>query len=132
MNAFLVELENKVGELSRVSEAIADKNVNITAISGATCGGSGSVAVLTDDDGATRSALHAAGCTFRELEVAETMVPNVPGSLAKAARRLADGGVNVEALMPTGMQGNGVKVAFVTADAARARSILSTTGSTTA
>jgi hypothetical protein len=130
MNAFLIELDNKVGELARISEAIAAKAANIMAISGATCGGSGSVAVMTDDEAATRSALEDAGCSFRELEVAEAMLPNVPGSLAKAARRLADGGVNIEALMPTGMQGNDVNVAFVTTDAAKARSILSTAGST--
>jgi hypothetical protein len=132
MHAFLIELDNKVGELARISEAVAAKNVNITAISGATCGGGGSVAVMTDDDASTRSALEGAGCSFRELDVAEATLPNVPGSLAKAARRLADGGVNIEALMPTGMQGNEVNVAFVTADAAKARSILSTAGSATA
>jgi hypothetical protein len=132
MNAFLIELDNKVGELARISEAIASKKVNITGISGATCGGSGSLALMTDDDPATRTALQGAGCSFREMEVAEATLPNVPGSLAKAARRLADGGVNIEALMPTGMQGNDVSVAFVTADPAKARSILSTAGSATA
>ena len=132
MNAFLIELDNKVGELARISEAIAAKHVNITAISGATCGGGGGVAVMTDDEAGTKSALQGAGCSFRELEVAEASLPNVPGSLAKAARRLADGGVNIEALMPTGMQGNDVSVAFVTADAAKARSILATAGSATA
>jgi hypothetical protein len=131
MNAFLIELDNKVGELARVTETIAAKHVNITAISGATCGGSGSVAILTDDASNTRTALQEAGASFREVEVAEAMLANVPGALAKAARRLADGGVNIEALMPTGMQGNDVNVAFVTSDAAKARSILSTAGSAT-
>ena len=53
-----------------------------------------------------------------------------PGSLAKACRRLADGGVNIEALMPTGMEGDQVMVAFVTGDPAKARQILSTAGTT--
>jgi len=132
MNAFLIELDNKVGELARITEAIASKNINITAISGATGPSTGNVAVLTSDEGATRAALQGAGCSFREMEVTEIPLPNVPGSLAKAARRLADGGVNIEALVLTGMQGNDINVAFVTSDAAKARSILSTAGSATA
>jgi hypothetical protein len=129
MNAFLIELDNKVGELARITEAIAAKNINITAISGATCGSSGNVAVMTADEAGTRTALQGAGCSFREMEVTEAPLPNVPGSLAKASRRLADGGVNIEALLPTGMQGSDINVAFVTSDAAKARSILSTAGS---
>jgi hypothetical protein len=129
MNAFLIELDNKVGELARITEAIAAQNINITAISGATGGGSGNVAVMTADEAATRTALQGAGCSFREMEVTDVALPNVPGSLAKASRRLADGGVNIEALLLTGMQGNDINVAFVTSDAAKARSILSTAGS---
>ena len=45
MNAFLIELPNKTGELARVTEAIAAKGVNITGVSGSTCGTSGSVAL---------------------------------------------------------------------------------------
>ena len=54
MNAFLIELDNKVGELARITEAISAKGINITAITGATCGGSGSVAVMTADEAGTR------------------------------------------------------------------------------
>ena len=132
MNAFLIELDNKVGELARITEAIAARNINILAISGSTSGGSGNVAVLTADEAGTRAALQGAGSSFREMEVTETPLPNVPGSLARAARRLADGGINIEALLLTGMQGNDINVAFVTSDAAKARSILSTAGSATA
>ena len=32
--------------------------------------------------------------------------------LADAARRLADAGVNIEAIFPTGMEGNRITVAF--------------------
>ena len=130
MQAFLVEMENKPGELARITEAIAAKGVNLTAVSGATCGSSGNVAILTADEATTRTALKDAKFTFREVEAIETPVANVPGGLAKAARRLADAGVNVEALLATGMKGNDVSVAFVTSDPAKARSILSHAGST--
>ena len=130
MNAFLVELDNKPGELARITEAIAAKGVNITGITGATCGSSGSVAIMTADDATTRMALKDAKFSFREVEATETAIRNAPGGLAKVARRLADAGVNIEALLPTGMEGNDVSVAFVTSDPAKAKSILSQVGST--
>jgi hypothetical protein len=130
MNAFLIELQNKPGELARITEAIAAKGVNLTAVTGATCGSSGSLAILTADDATTRTALKDARFSFREVEATETPIANVPGGLAKAARRLAEAGVNVEALLPTGMKGNDVTVAFVTSDPAKARTLLSHAGST--
>ena len=129
MNAFLVELENKAGELARVTEAIAAKGIDITGLSGSTCGSSGSVALMTDNEAATRSALENAGAKFREMEATQAAIAAAPGSLAKACRRLADAGVNIEALMPTGMEGDHVMIAFITGDAAKARQILTTAGS---
>ncbi len=124
MNAFLVELQNKPGELARITEAIAAKGIDIRGVSGSTCGSSGTVTLMTDDEAKTRSALQETGASFRELEVTMATVGNAPGSLAKVARRLADAGVNIESVMPTGMEGDHVSVAFVTGDAAKAREIL--------
>jgi hypothetical protein len=129
MNAFLIDLDNKVGELARVTEAIAAKGVNITAVSGSTCGDGGSVAIMTADEAATRAALQDARCSFREIEATETAIRNVPGALAKVCRRLAEGGLNIDALLPTGMQGDDVTVTFLTSDPAKARNILSHAGS---
>jgi hypothetical protein len=126
MNAFLVDLENKPGEFARVSEAIAKKGINITTISGATCGSSGRVALTTDNDSATRTVLGETRVTYTESEVTEATLHNEPGALAKVARRLADSGVNIEAIMPTGTKGNDVTVAFITDDPTKARSVLAT------
>jgi hypothetical protein len=131
MHAFLVELENKPGELARVTEAIAAKGIDINGVSGSTCGSTGSVALMTDNDDATRMALKEAGVTFREMEAVQAPIATAPGSLAKACRRLADAGVNLEALMPTGMEGDQVTVAFITGDAAKARSTLMGAGTAT-
>jgi hypothetical protein len=124
MNAFLVDLENKPGEFARISEAIARKGINIMTISGATCGSSGRLALTTDNDGATRTALGEAKATFTESEVTEAALRHEPGSIAKVARRLADSGVNIEAIMPTGMKGNDITVAFVTDNPTKAKSLL--------
>ena len=124
MNAFLVDLENTPGALATVAEAIAAKGVNITGASGTSCGSGGRVAITTADEAATRSALEGQGLSFSELEVSEAHLRDEPGTLAQAARRLADAGVNVEAIFPTGMSGRDMSVAFVTDNPAKAREIL--------
>jgi hypothetical protein len=128
MQVFLVDLKNKPGELARAAEAIAAKGIDIRAISGATCGDSGRAAVITNDHASAKAALTEAGFKFTEMEATDTALRQEPGTLAKAARRLADAGINVEALLPIGMEGNEVHVAFVTSDAAKARQILSSAG----
>lgn len=124
MNAFLVELDNKPGALATLAEAIAAKGVNITGVAGASCGDGGRVAIVTADDATTRMALQDGGHDFKEMEVTETQLRHEPGTLARAARRLAEAGVNVEAIFPTGMSGGDVSVAFVTNNPMKARDAL--------
>ena len=128
MLAFLVDLENKPGGLARVAEAIAAKGVNIESISGAACGDAGRAAILTNDAGTTRKALGEIGCTFSEMEATEVTLRHEAGSLAKVARRLGDAGVNIEALLPVGMDGGDVRVAIVTNDPVKAGELLSRAG----
>jgi hypothetical protein len=124
MNAFLVDLENKPGALATVAEALAEKGVNIKNGAGAACGTGGRIAIVTADDAAARSALQAKGITFTEMEATEISLRDQPGTLGKAARRLADAGVNIEAVFLTGMSGGDVNVAFVTDNPAKTREAL--------
>lgn len=128
MQVFLVDLKNKPGELARVTEAIAAKGINIQAFSGATCSDSGRVALMTSDEPATRTILKESDFNYTELEATDAAFRHEPGALAKAARRLADAGINIEAAMPVGMEGNEVHVAFVTSDPVKAKQVLSAAG----
>jgi hypothetical protein len=124
MNAFIVELKNKPGELARVTEAIAQKGINILAFTGATCGDSGSIVLLTNDEAGTKSAIQGVGATARTVELVVASLGNEPGTLALVARRLANAGVNIEAALPTGMEGGKVNVAFATDNPAKAREVI--------
>jgi hypothetical protein len=128
MNAFLVDLENKPGALATVAEALGAKGVNIIGVTGATCGDSGRAAITTADDAAARTVFQTLKVSFKELEATEVSLANAPGSLGKAARRLADAGVNIEAILPTGMAGNNVSVAFVTNNPMKTKEILAAAG----
>jgi hypothetical protein len=124
MNVFIVDLINQPGQLAKVSEAIARKGINITGISAVTCGGSGAVALLTNDEPGTRKAFEEADIRARELELVTTSIENKPGTLAEATGKLAKAGINIEAAMPVGMAGDKVSLAFATDQPAKAREIL--------
>jgi hypothetical protein len=130
MNAFLVDLENKPGALAKLAEALGAKGVNITGVSGASCGDSGRAAITTADDPTARTVFQSLKMPFKEYEATEVSMAHTPGSLGKAARRLADAGVNIEAILPTGMSGNNINLAFVTNNASKAREILATSAAT--
>jgi len=129
MQAFLVDLENRPGALADVAEVIAAKGINVNGVTGATCGNGGRAAITTEDETATRAALDDAGVTYTTMDVTEVPLAHRPGSLAAATRRLAEAGINVEAIMPTGMSGNDVTVGFVTNDPTKAREALAAVGS---
>jgi hypothetical protein len=112
VNAFIVEAKNKPGILAEVSKAIADKGVNVVTGSVIGLGETGGFAFISNDETSTRSALREAKLTFREVEVMPISVSDEPGSLARIAKKLADAGVNVEVILPTGMSGNKVTLAL--------------------
>jgi hypothetical protein len=124
MNAFLVNLTNKPGELARLADAIAQKGINITSFAGTTASGSGAVIIVTNDEAGTRRAIKDNGFAAREMELVTASLEHAPGSLAAATKKLADAGINIEAALPTGMAGGNVSVSFATDQPAKAREIL--------
>ena len=124
MIAFIVDMQDQPGELARVTEAIAQKGINITAFSGATAGGRGAVMLVTNDEEGTRRALADAGCQVTESELVTTSLEHQPGSLAAAARKLADAGINISGALPIGMSDGKVSIAFATDQPAKARELI--------
>jgi hypothetical protein len=112
VNAFIVEAKNQPGKLAETTKAIADKGVNIVTGAVISIGDSGGFAFISNDETSTRTALRDSGYKFREVEVMPISVSEEPGSLAKIAKKLADAGVNVEVLLPTGMSGNKMTLAL--------------------
>ena len=99
MSAFVVEFENRPGELARVCEAMAARGVNIV-VCGTTRGDAGTVAFIADDEAAARTALEDAEIPYAEREALTVRMGNVPGAGAAVFRKLADAGINVELLLP--------------------------------
>jgi len=121
MNAFIIELENKPGSLAEITEAIGERGINITAISGVTAGTVGALGLLTNDEAGTREVLRSAGVKVREIGLVSVSLEHKAGTLGQISRKLADAGVNIELLLGTGMSGSNVTVALGVDDVAAAQ-----------
>ena len=125
MNAFIISAPNKPGELSKISELIALKGINITSIATIGWQGGGGIALITNDESGTRSALAGAG-QITELEIIPVSLEDHPGTLAAASQKLADAGINIELLLPIAMREGKVSIALATNNNAKARELLGT------
>lgn len=125
MNAFIIAGKDRPGELADVAEAIAERGVNVVNAACLTWSGQGAIGLVTNDDAATRSVLASRGFAYRELELVPCTLDDKPGTLAAATRKLAAAGINIELMLPTGIESGGkVSVAFGTNDPAKARTTL--------
>ena len=122
MQWFIVEAANKPGEFARHASAIAQRGINLRNVICLGIGDRGGAAFYATDEAGVRSALNEAGIAFREVSALEVQLDDKPGTVADAAKRLGDAGVNVELIAPSGMDGGKVTVAFGVdkLDAARA------------
>jgi len=100
MKAFLIEAANRPGELARVTELIAGRGINIEAFS-IGYGADGALAILSHDEKGLQSVLDdSQGITYKEVPLLTIWLEDKPGTVAKAARKLADVGVNIEFFAP--------------------------------
>jgi hypothetical protein len=99
MSAFVVELQNRPGELARLCDAMAGQGVNLVLCAIAH-GDSGTIAFVVDDEATGRTVLDGAGIEYAERPALTVRMDNVPGAGAVTFLRLAKAGVNVELLLP--------------------------------
>ena len=119
---FVIQLDNRPGELAHLARALAARGINITQIS---CAGTGSIAcafMTTTDDRETREVLRGLGHEFIEGATVEVDVADRPGGLADVAERFASAGVNILGTLCIGRREGVVQMAFAVDDVEKARS----------
>jgi len=119
-----IQLTNHAGDLARVAQALARRGVNIKALAGMSIGGAAMARILPDDIVVARSALEAAKIRFSESEVHLVLLENKAGVLADVTNRLAEAGVNLEAVYVTGIADDLVELAIVSDNPKKAKTIL--------
>lgn len=103
---FIVEATNRPGELARVTDAIAQRGINIEAWS-IGYGTQGALAFIGHDEKGLKSALTADGINYKEIPCLTIWLEDKPGTIAKATKRLADAGVNIEFFAPVEYKADG-------------------------
>lgn len=94
-----LELEDRVGTVAAVAEALGKAGVNIEGFSVFTVGGKGVAHVLVADSGNARQALQSAGARVTgEQDVLVIPIEDKPGTLGKLTRKIADAGVNLSSV----------------------------------
>lgn len=121
---FVVQLDNRPGELAHLARALAARGIDIRRIAGAGAGDVGCAFITTSDDAATREVLHGLGHAFVEGDPVLVEVRDEPGGLADAAERLTAAGVNICGTLVIGRRGGVVEMVFCVDDAARAHAAL--------
>jgi hypothetical protein len=89
--------ENRLGSLEAVLQALADKEINIRALSIADTSDFGIVRMILSDTELGLQALRAAGLTASTTDVLRVELPDAPGGLLQVAvKPLSAAGINVE------------------------------------
>jgi hypothetical protein len=107
-----------------VAAALARAGVNIKTVAAMVIGNQGMVRLIADDVDATRHALNEAHIRFEESEVVTTLRENRAGELEDVADRLANAGINLQALYVVGLEGDLVELAVIADDAKKAKKLL--------
>ena len=121
----VIDVENTPGALARVAAAVSDAGVNLAA---ATCLGAGERAelhILVPHPEAARHSLATAQLAVtREREVVVVDVQDNPGVLADLARKIAEGGINLDLVYIATRN----RVVFGAADLGALRAVLDDSG----
>jgi hypothetical protein len=120
---FIVHVVDKPGVLAAITQQLAEAGVHIEALAALGSGEDAQIRILPDDADAVRRVLRADGLRFEEREVITTTLPHRAQAMASFARRLADGGVNIEALYLLRSSTEGQEFAFAVDPLTTARSI---------
>ena len=113
--------DDEPGVVARIGETLGAASINIEAISAFTGQGKGIVHLLVDRAEEALQVLRDAGFDVKAArEVAIVALPDEPGPLGVACRKLADAGVNIEQAYIAG----GSRLVVVAEDVQRAREIL--------
>jgi len=96
MTQFEIVLEDKPGELARLTATIAHINIR-SMVNERACNGRNVVRFMTVDEEGTRQALSNNSFEFSENDILLINLRDRPGELAKLTRKLADEQINVGA-----------------------------------
>lgn len=123
MKEFDVFVENKPGELARLTEMLARSAVNIRGLATEKHGPKPVVKLITDDELSTRGALERGGFVYEEFEAIVLDLIDRPGEIAKVAKKAARAALNIDSVFLLGNKESAASMALVTNDYKKAKEV---------
>jgi hypothetical protein len=111
-----VSVENRRGKMAEIVELLASKEIDIRALTLAEASEFGLLRLIVSDPDIAAALLREAGMMVRSCEVVAVGVSDRPGEFSKAARLIADAGVNLEYLYALAYCGNNEAVIIMRLD----------------
>lgn len=120
----VIEAEDRPGVIADIGELFGASDVSVTAAAAFAAGGKGHLRFVVDHADRALAALKRAGWTVREVrEVLAISLDDRPGELGRYARRLAEAGVNIQALYTSGTRGGDRELIVAVEDLSAARRV---------
>jgi hypothetical protein len=101
-----ISCDNAPGSLARVAGILGQAKVNILALNATAPGAMGYIQFVVDNGVKAKKALEREGFSCYEEIVLHTTLPNVPGALARFAKKLAVKNINIGACYQTTVKGS--------------------------
>ena len=98
MTEFTVHMSNRPGQFAALADRLSKAGVHIEALALFSHGDDSMARLMANDVTITRRVLSEAGVRFEEQHVVETVIKDEPNALADMTKKLADSGVNIEAM----------------------------------
>ncbi len=119
---FSVKLENRSGELARMTEILRKDGVNIRAIS--TEPKAEVVRIVASDPEKARKSLSESKLEFSERNLLVAKIEDRPGELARISETLAKAGVNIDGAYMLDKDSKHVHMALAVSDENKAKNVL--------
>jgi hypothetical protein len=124
MKQFKILLGKSSSEISRVSETIGKRGINIKAIVSDSSHTQPFIKLVTSDVQTTERALKSNGFNFELRDILSVEMHDRPGELYKVTKRLERAKINIESIYILGQKNNKTEVALVVDDIEGAKKVL--------
>jgi hypothetical protein len=121
---FVVELDNRPGELAHLARALAARGINIINIAAGGAGRTAFAYLETDAFDVTGKVLSGMGYDYLAGHTLVVEIDDEPGALARLTAELADAGINIEGVMTASHCRGLVDIAITVDDVEKAQAVL--------
>ena len=117
-------LPNKVGQLASVGELLSGAKLSIVALRASDSGANAGFTIAVKNAAKAAKALAPLGVEIKEQEALCVEMPNKPGRLERAAKKLAEAGINIHSSWATAFTGKTASCILMTSDDKKALAAL--------